>query len=94
MKFPIRYFDDINMDITNRGTLTMIHTADLHFGCMDSLTEYNILKEQLIDKIESIHFDILAINGDLYDRKYMSNSDPIKYATLFVADLVKLCKKI
>ena len=93
MKFPIRYFDDINMDITNRGTLTMIHTADLHFGCMDSLTEYNILKEQLIDKIEPIHFDILAINGDLYDRKYMSNSDPIKYATLFVADLVKLCKK-
>lgn len=93
MKFPIRYFDDINMDITNRGTLTMIHTADLHFGCMDSLTEYNILKEQLIDKVEPIHFDILAINGDLYDRKYMSNSDPIKYATLFVADLVKLCKK-
>ena len=42
MNFPIRYFDDINMNITNRGTLTMIHTADIHFGCMDPFTEYKI----------------------------------------------------
>src|SRR5699024_7477807 len=93
MNSPIRYFDAINMNITNRGTLTIIHTADIQFGCMDPFTEYKILKEQLIDKVRPLTFDILSVNGDLYDRKYMSNSDPVKYATLFVADLVKLCKE-
>lgn len=93
MNFPIRFFEQEQEKIVNRGNLTMIHTADLHFGCIDPLMEFNILKEQMLDKIENIHFDILAINGDLYDRKFMSNSDPIKYATLFIAEVVKICKK-
>ncbi|MDD3122079.1 MAG: hypothetical protein PHC62_01025 [Candidatus Izemoplasmatales bacterium] len=94
MYIPIKFYDTIDINsMTNRGTLTMVHTADLHFGCMDAKVEYDILKEQLVYKLEPLHFDIFSINGDLFDRKYMSNTDAIKYATLLIADIVALCKR-
>lgn len=75
-----------------RGTLKEVHIADIHFGAFNAKTQYNILKEQFIDKISNLDFDILSINGDLYDHKFMSNSDPVMYATLFVDECIRLCR--
>lgn len=83
----------INNNINyNRGSLIEIHIADIHFGVIDPLTQYNILIEQFLQKIQNIPFDILAIDGDLFDHKFQANSDTILYAELFVSDCVNLCK--
>ena len=68
------------------------HIADIHFGAMDPAVQYNILQEQFISKISKLKLDIISINGDLFDHKFMSNSDVIMYAMKFVDDLVKICK--
>lgn len=87
MQEAIKFLNNIS-----RGTLTEIHIADIHFGAIDPKLQYNILKEQFIDKIVNIPFDILSINGDLFDHKFMSNSDVIMYACLFINNLVEICK--
>ena len=74
-----------------RQNFTEIHIADIHFGVIDPVKHYNILKEQFIDKIRQIDFKILSVNGDLFDRSFLGNSDVILYANLFVRDLVDLC---
>ena len=87
MQEAIKFLNNIS-----RGTLTEIHIADIHFGAIDPKLQYNILKEQFIDKIVNVPFDILSINGDLFDHKFMSNSDVIMYACLFINNLVEICK--
>lgn len=77
----------------SRGTLTEIHTADIHFGAMNPEYQYKILKEQFLNKIKLIHFDLVSINGDLYDHKFMSNSDVIMYSVMFINELVEICKE-
>ena len=77
----------------NRGTLVEIHIADIHFGVIDPKTQYEILIDQFLMKINDIHFDILSIDGDLFDHKFQANSDAILYAELFVSSCVKLCKE-
>lgn len=76
-----------------RGTLIEIHISDIHFGVINPEYQYNILKEQFIDKIKDIPFDVLSVDGDLFDHKFMSNTDTIMYATLFIDNLVSICKK-
>lgn len=71
--------------------LVEIHTADIHFGAMDPKLQYEILMKEMIRPLEDIHFDAFFINGDLFHHKYMSNSDVIMYALLFVDEVVKLC---
>lgn len=71
--------------------LVEIHTADIHFGAMNPKLQYDILMEQMINKIRNIRFDAFFINGDLFHHKFMSNSDVIMYALLFVDEVVKLC---
>jgi len=71
--------------------LIQVHLADLHFGAMDPQKEYNILVEQVLLPIANMPFNILAIDGDLFDRKYMANSDPIIWASRFIGDCVNLC---
>ncbi len=75
-----------------RGTLIEVHTADLHFGAMDPKYQYDILVEQILDKVRTIHFDAFFINGDIFDHKFMSNSDVIMFASLFIEQLVILCR--
>ena len=94
MNYPIQFFDEDPLYTKNRGTLTMIHIADIHFGCaIEPKVEYNILKEQMVDELEPLQFDILSIDGDLFDRKFMSNTEPILYASLLISDYVNLCKR-
>lgn len=93
MKFPIQFFDEYRSNFINK-TLTMIHIADIHFGCViEPKIEYDILKEQMIDTLEPLNFDILSIDGDLFEHKFMSNTDPILYGSLLISDFVNLCKR-
>lgn len=76
-----------------KGTLVSIHIADIHFGAIDAKTQYNILKEQYIDRISILdNIDLICIDGDIFEHKYMANSDVIYYASEFIRQLVELCK--
>ena len=35
--------------------------------------------------------DIVSINGDIFDRKLLANSDAVMYAMYFVQNLVNIC---
>ena len=76
-----------------KGTLVSIHISDIHFGAIDPKTEFYILKEQYIDRISILdNIDLICIDGDLFDHKYMANSDVVYYASEFIRLLVELCK--
>lgn len=70
----------------------IIHIADIHFGAINPKTQYSILKYQFIDVIKNIDFDILSIDGDLFDRKVFANSDTVYYAVKFVFELCNICQ--
>lgn len=84
--------NDNNVVTYSRGTLIEVHIADVHFGAFDPKEQYKILKEQFLDKIRNLKFDIISINGDLFDRKTMSNSDVVMYGCLFIDEIVQICK--
>lgn len=84
---------NINNINYNRGLLTHIDLADLHFGAINPKVQYDILIEQVINKIKDINFDLFTIAGDLFDHKYMATSDPVMYATMFIEKVVLLCKE-
>ena len=74
-----------------RGNLISVHIADVHFGRSDPSKEYQILKDQFIKPISGLpRIDIIAINGDLFDRKFMANADPVRYAIQFIDDIALL----
>ena len=83
----------INNVYNTRGSLICVHISDLHFGVIDPKYQYDSLKEQFLNKINDSYFNILSINGDIFDHKYMSNSDAVMYATLFISDCVNICKQ-
>ena len=85
-------YDLHKVNYNNRGTLVSISIADLHMGKLECKYQYDILNEQFLNKIEQIHFDILSINGDIFDHKFMSNSDVIMYTTLLIDRCVSICK--
>lgn len=77
----------------NDTTLITAHISDLHFGAMDPNKQYQILKDQFIEKIRSLpRLDLVCIDGDLFDRKFMTNSDVVMYASMLIADIVEVCK--
>lgn len=70
----------------------IVSIADIHFGCNEKPEYmYSVLKDQFINKIINLDFDIVAICGDLFDNKLMSNNPSITYAIQFIDDLVNLC---
>lgn len=94
MFLPIQFFDDRETLNMNKGPLISIHIGDIHFGCaIEPKVEYDIIKEQMVDELESLNFDILSVDGDLFEHKFMSNTDPILYGSLLISDFVNLCKR-
>lgn len=90
---PVEYKFDIQRRNT-RGVLSMVHLCDLHFGVIDPKQEYDILEEQVLKKIEKMPIlDIISINGDLFHRKYMSNTAPVLYASLFMSKIREIAIK-
>ena len=69
------------------------HIADIHFGVIDPNTTYNILKSQFLNYLYSMNvLDIVSINGDLFDHKFMTSSESVMVANIFIQDLVNICK--
>lgn len=87
--------DDYYYDLsyaTRRGITLQAHISDIHFGVMNPKVEFDILKEQFINKIKGIPLDCISIDGDLFDRLFTSNTDAILYANLFFRELYNICK--
>ena len=69
------------------------HIADIHFGVIDPETTYWILQKQFIEPLSRMKvLDIVSINGDLFDHKFMANSNAIMYAMYFVQSLIDICR--
>lgn len=73
--------------------LTQIHVADIHFGAINPADQYKILMKQLVYKIENLQYDFFFINGDLFHHKFMSNSDVVMYASMFIESVVCQCRR-
>ena len=70
------------------------HIADIHFGVMDPYTTYKILMEQFIAPLRDMQtLDIVSVDGDLFEHKFMASSDAVVYAIYFVQALVEVCKQ-
>jgi len=92
MNFGMNPFIHIDAEPVKRGTLTEVHISDIHFGVFDPKVQFDILSEQFLAKIAPLHFDVVSVDGDLFDHKFLSNSDAVMYATKFVEALVWLCR--
>lgn len=97
----IKFFDKeeelINLSYNtnvSRGFLIESHIADIHFAAFEPKAQYQILEEQYLSYIDSLpRLDVISVDGDLFDHKVMSNSEAARCATLFVGDLVNICRK-
>lgn len=70
------------------------HIADIHFGVIDPEVTYCILQKQFIEPLSQMKvLDIISINGDLFDHKFMANSNAIMYAMYFVQSLIDICRQ-
>ena len=70
------------------------HIAELNFGCIEPLTKYKILNEQFLNYIEQMNvLDIVSINGDIFDHKFMASSEAVIYAINFIQRLIDICKR-
>ena len=78
-------------DKSHKRYLTEVHIADIHFGSIDPAKQFMILQEQFLNRINFIDFDILSIDGDIFDKKFMANNDAIYYAMEFVRLCTEMC---
>lgn len=85
----MRFYEPTN----GNSYVVEVHIADIHFGAIDPKKQFDILYEQFITQIDKINFDILSIDGDIFDKKFMANSEPIRYAMQFVDLCADLCLK-
>lgn len=70
------------------------HIADLHFGTIDPEKEFKILNEQFLNYLELMNvLDIVTIEGDLFDHKFMASSEAVIYAIQFVQRLIEICRR-
>lgn len=84
----MKYFESVK----NKPFVAEVHIADIHFGsAIDPCKQYNILNEQFLQPISRIDFDILSIDGDIFDKKFMANSLAVMYAMEFVRQCAELC---
>lgn len=73
--------------------LISVHIADIHFGAFSPQEQYKILHEQYINKIMNFpKIDIITVLGDIFDRKFMANSEAVYYACMFIDELVNIAR--
>ena len=92
---PIMEYDENGMPILhNQDTLLYeAHIADLHFATIDPKAEYDILTAQFTNVLKTLpRLDIIAVDGDIFDHKLMSNSDSVFYAIKFIDDLTAVAR--
>lgn len=79
--------------VTPQDFFVEAHIADIHFGVIDPEVTYWILQKQFVEPLSQLKvLDIISINGDLFDHKFMANSNAVMYAMFFVQSLVDICK--
>lgn len=83
------------VEFTNKQNLYVeAHIADIHFGVIDPKVQYNLLESQFLFYLEQMNvLDIVSINGDLFDHKFMASSEAVMYANYFIGRLVDICRK-
>lgn len=81
--------DNIDVFSGNRGILVEAHIADIHFGAFDPRVQIEILEQQFINEIDKLDkLDIVSIDGDLFDKREMTNSVTTMVAVMFIDKLV------
>ena len=76
------------------NTFVEAHIADIHMGATVPKLQFDILKEQFIDYLEQLPIlDIISIDGDIFDHKFMANSNAVMYACEFIELLIGICRK-
>lgn len=73
--------------------LKIVSISDIHAGAMDPAFMYNTLTNQFVNRIRPLNFDVLAICGDVFDSKFMSNNPIIMYTLQLIDDIVNLCRE-
>jgi DNA repair exonuclease SbcCD nuclease subunit len=75
--------------------ITIAALADIHFGACFSqtITLYNALKEQVIERRQDTPPDIIIIAGDYFDRKLTLNSIEATLANDFMVKLTQIFPK-
>ena len=75
--------------IVTKDVLIGVHSSDWHFGAFDPMMQSTILREQFIEPIMDLDLDYVTIDGDIFDHKFMSNSDAIMYALSTIDELIE-----
>lgn len=75
--------------IYEKDYLIGAHSSDWHFGVFNPKLQYDILREQFIEPLIEAPLDYVTIDGDIFDHKFMSNSDAIMYALSTVDELIE-----
>lgn len=88
MEHAIRFIDRDKKYVNN---LVIVSISDIHFGAMNPKYQYDTLKEQFVNKLYDTQFDVLAICGDYFHHKFMSNSDAIMYGLMLWDEMANLC---
>ena len=75
-----------------------LHIADIHFGKKNDQKLYNDLKNNFLDNIPNIiqeygHLDLVAIEGDLFDRVIKMTEVSSNYVLKFITELCELSTK-
>ena len=70
-----------------------VHIADIHFGAIDPEQQFDILYNQFLLPISNVPFNILSIDGDLFDRKFVASSKTIEIAIKFVNRCAIMCEE-
>lgn len=80
--------------VEKRGNLVVANIADIHMGALDPKTQYQILKEQIIDELDRLPIiDIIGLLGDFFDKRGMSDSDATMYGSMLMSDIRSLAIK-
>ena len=82
-----------HLNQTTDRILKIVSTADLHIGRFDLSYQYNTIKNQIINILEPLDYDIFVIAGDYFHKKELANSQTIMYALLLMKDIVEQVKR-
>ena len=62
-----------HLNQTTDRILKIVSTADLHIGRFDLSYQYNTIKNQIINILDPLDYDIFVIAGDYFPKKELAN---------------------
>jgi len=67
--------------------------ADLHIGSINSMKQYDEIKNRIYPVIKSEHPDFIIFLGDYFDHKFSLNDEPTYYSVLIINEIIAICKE-